>query len=449
MSVTSAPKASAARRTSAREVALTVLRDVFGPEHRRAQESFDVRARRAELDSRDRAFAAELAYGSIKMRRRIDWLLHSYLAQREKPLPPAIAEVLRLGAYQVRFMGGVEPHAAVYETVNLAMRHGHRGTAGLVNAILRRLSTEEAREPQREEFESLDDYLGVRFSFPTWIAARMRERFGEETCEAILSGLNVAPQHAVRVNLARCATIEEAEEALRALGAATTRSPLVAESLICESAVADDPEGRWIVQSEASCVPVDLLDPRSGERIVDMCSGRGHKTAQIVARANDAVVQSIELDERKLEVQRALLERMGAASTALVAGDAAEVPGEGDADAVLLDAPCSGSGILGRHAEARWRKEPGDAARAARMQARLLRAAARRVREGGRLVYSVCSIDACEGSAVVDAFLAENPAFARADVPERYRRFLRDGDVLIAPGIEGRDGFSVTLLQRR
>src|SRR5271155_870044 len=128
--------------STARELALQVVRDVFGPEQRGAQASFDVRARRSDLDARDRAFAAELAYGAIKARRLLDWYLKPYLAGRERTLPPVISEILRLGAYQLRFMSGVEARAAVFETVKLALRHGHKGTAGLVKAVLRRLSTD-------------------------------------------------------------------------------------------------------------------------------------------------------------------------------------------------------------------------------------------------------------------------------------------------------------------
>ncbi|MDQ2907849.1 MAG: rRNA small subunit methyltransferase B, partial [Candidatus Eremiobacteraeota bacterium] len=128
------PSGQARQSGNARDVAFAVVRDVFGPQARSAQASFDVRSRRAALDARDRAFAAELAYGSIKRRRLIDWQLAPYVGGRSKPLVPAIVDVLRLGVQQLHFMGGVDAHAAVSETVNLAWRHGHKGTAGLVNA---------------------------------------------------------------------------------------------------------------------------------------------------------------------------------------------------------------------------------------------------------------------------------------------------------------------------
>src|ERR1700681_4500157 len=171
---------SAPTATTAREVALQVCRDVFGPNPRGAREALDYRLRKTSLAPRDRAFATELAYGAIKMRRFLDFALQPYVGERAKALPQPIAEILRLGAYQLRAMHGVEAYAAVSESVGLARKYGHKGTAGLVNAVLRRVSTEPPREAD----------LGTRVSLPNWVVNHWRERFGEERLEAILGGVN-------------------------------------------------------------------------------------------------------------------------------------------------------------------------------------------------------------------------------------------------------------------
>ena len=433
------------KHMSSRELALAVIRDVFGPDRRGAQAAFDVRARRSGLDARDVTFAAELAYGSIKARRLLDWYLAPYLAGREKPLPEVIREILRLGAYQLRCMGGVDAHAAVFETVNLAMRHGHRGTAGLVNAILRRLSADEPAPPDPASFESEADYAATAFSLPTWIVAQWQRAFDADLT-AIVAGVNAQPQRTLRVNALR-ANVDEALEILGADGAAVRRSEFVAEALIVDSGPAGDDNGaRWALQGEAACMPVDLLAPVAGETVLEMCSGRGNKSVQIAARMGNAGnLYCVEIEARKVAVLRQRLEAAGATAAAVVEGDArrVEVP---LADAVLLDAPCSGLGILGHHPEARWRKSVDDPARLALVQAELLASAAARVRPGGRLVYSVCSTDPREGRDVVDAFLAAAPAFSRAALPERYARFVRGGDALVPPGVDGRDGFFIAVL---
>jgi len=433
---------------NAREVAFEVVRDVFGPELRGAQAAFDARARRAGLDARDRAFAAELAYGSIKQRRLIDWYLKPYLGSREKPLPPAILEVLRLGVYQVRFASGTSDHAAVSETVNLAWRHGHRGTAGLVNAVLRRMLADGPLEPDAADFASDNDYAGVRFSVPTWVAAQFGRSY-DGARNAALAGVNSAPQHALRVNTLRAEAIDVAAE-LAERGVTARPSPYVGETLVLDSgSVGDDPAGRWTIQGEAAAMPVDLLAPQPGETVLEFCGGRGNKTLQLAARTGGlGSVVTVELDEKKIRVMRDQLARSGVENVAVVHGDARETAAEVRAGAVLLDAPCSGLGVIGRHPEARWRKTPGDGARLAVAQDELLRAAAIRTASGGRLVYSVCSSDPREGSERIDAFLAEDHAFSRSPLPERYAPFARDGDLVVPAGIEGRDGFYIASLVR-
>lgn len=449
---------------TSRELALAVVRDVFpravGERARGAHEAFAYHAERSGLSERDRAFSAELAYGSIKARRYLDWLLAPYIGERAPQLPPTILEILRLGAYQLARMA-VAGHAAVSETVGLAKRHGHRGTAGLVNAVLRRIAAldERDRTPQRERFLSDDDYLGTLHSFPTWIVASVRKTFGDEVVEPVLRGMNAPPQTALRVNLLRLSP-EQAIDALRAAGVTARHSDLVAEIVLVTDgaprAVLDDPELRWEQQGEIAAIPVDLLAPQPGAHGVELCSGRGNKTLEIVGRMHDrGLLETIERDPRKVAQERERLERLGAYSVVLREGDATAVgEGEGDAtddaDFVLVDAPCSGLGILGRQPEARWRKEPGDPVRLAPLQAALLDAAAKRVHDGGRLVYSVCSFDARETHERVEAFLEGHHEFARGATPLRYERWrLPSGDLRVPPGIDGRDGFFIAVLERR
>jgi 16S rRNA (cytosine967-C5)-methyltransferase len=441
----------AQRALSSRDVALAVARDVFGTAQRSAQAAFDYRVRKAGLGPRDRAFAAELAYGAIKMRRALDWYLRPYVGKRGQPLPAAIAEALRIGAYQVHFMGGVEGRAAVFETVGAALRVGHRGTAGLVNAILRRMIADGAPPPERADFASDAEYLGTRYSVPDWIAAQFQERFGART-EAVLAGIDSAPQTAVRVNELR-ATLDGVRDALAERGVAVAPSPFVRDVLVVESgagaALGDDAEGRWALQSEASGIAVDVLDPQPGERVVDICSGRGNKAVQIASRMRgEGTLQCVELEPARVAVLERRLAEAGA-SAAVVCGDATLLAQDATADAALIDAPCSGLGVLGRHPEARWRKRPDDAERLSAVQAALLRAGALTVRDGGRIVYSVCTTDRRECEDVVDAFLAQEPAFSRAAPPERYAAFATAaGDIVVPPGIDGRDGFYVALLRR-
>src|SRR5271166_698377 len=177
---------------NAREVALHAVRDVFpapgsGSIERGAQEALDYRARKGRLDARDRAFATELCYGAIKMRRALDWYLAPFIGERKEPLPPAIAEILRLAVYEIVYTRADE-HATVFEFVNLAKRYGHRGVGNLVNAVLRTFLRERPPEMTRESFASDDEYVGTRYSLPSWLVRQWRATFGnafESICAAV------------------------------------------------------------------------------------------------------------------------------------------------------------------------------------------------------------------------------------------------------------------------
>jgi 16S rRNA (cytosine967-C5)-methyltransferase len=439
---------------SARDVALHVVRDVFpvSGQERGAQEALDYRLQKASLDPRDRAFATMLAFGAIKMRRTLDWYLRPYIGDRAKPLPPAIAEIARMAIFELRFTGA-QPHAAVSEWVNLAKVHGHRGTAGLVNAVLRGFLRDNPAPPQPEDFANEDDYLGAAFSYPTWLVRRLRETFGDEPLQEILEACNAPAQSAIVVNRART-TREAVAEWFAQHGAQARLSPIAQDAvLVSDGALACSSEvqsgGAWWVQSESSALVCDVLNAQPGEAIADACSGRGSKALQSAARLNgDGTLICIEKDARRA----AALERRAQQAQlplALIVGDATAPILQQRFDRILIDAPCSGIGVIGRHPEARWRKRAEDGERLAIMQRALLEALAPHVYEGGAIVYAVCSVDKQETVDVIDWFVRTHNV-QRGLIPAHLSGFETEaGDVLVPPGLDGRDGFFVARLERR
>jgi len=438
---------------SARNVAFAVVKDVFGPDKRGAAESLDRHLRRSNLEARDRGFVTELAYGTIERRRWLDFQLAPYLGARAAKLPLMIAEILRMGTYQLRAMR-VHDYAAVSESVQLARRYGHPGTAGLVNAVLRRVSEDPERLVDAETFPDPDDRLGTQASLPTWIVRAWRERFGAERLEEIVAGVNAPAATGLSIDR-RKATRDEvlarlAEHGIPAHASSFAADAVVIDGTVPTPALHEALGDRADVHAEAACFPVDLLDPQPGERILDACSGRGNKTLQIASATRDgASIVAIDDDERRCEAARMRLAAAGVTSVEVRTGDAGALDLAETYDAIVVDAPCSGLGVLGRHPEARWRKAPDDGERLASAQRTLLDAAAAVLRPGGRLVYAVCSTDPREAEGIVDPFLAASPAFARASLPERYAPFATAaGDVLVPPGIDGRDGFYIAVLHR-
>jgi 16S rRNA (cytosine967-C5)-methyltransferase len=442
---------------NARDVALQAIRDVFvapgGGTERSAQEALDYRARKAALSPRDRAFATELAYGAIKMRRALDWYLEPFIGERRKELPPVIAEILRLAVYELVYTRA-DTHATVFEFVNLAKRYGHRGVANLVNAVLRSFLRDRPLDPRPEDFENEDEYLGTRYSLPTWLVRQWRVTFGERT-EAIAAAVNEPARTAVTVNAMRT-NASETIERFAAEGITATPSAFVPESLLVDHTAAvvaaeQRAAGAWWVQSESSAMPVAVLNPQPDESVLDVCSGRGNKALQIGARlAGQGTEVCLEREARKAGILEGRLAEAGIAA-GIVIGDATTVllaPGQ-RFDRALLDAPCSGVGVVGRHPEARWKKQPGDGERLALTQRALLEALAPSIHEGGALVYAVCSTDRRETVEVVEWFRSR-ANFERGLIPAAFEPFITaEGDVLVPPGLDGRDGFYIARLEHR
>ncbi len=441
---------------TAREVALQVVRDVFPPPgagaERGAQEALDYRLEKSDIDARDRAFATHLAFGAIKMRRTLDWYLQPYIGSRDKALPPVIGEILRLAIYEIRFTNA-QPHATVSQWVGLAKRFGHRGTAGLVNAVLRSFLRDNPAPPQRADFENEDEHLGAAFSYPTWLVRQWRATFGGEQLQEILEACNAPAQPSVVINSAKTQR-EDVIAWFKEHGAQAHASELAQDAvLVSDGALARrgerESDGAWWVQSESSAAVVDVLNPQAGETIADVCSGRGSKALQTAARlGGDGALVCIERDPRKAA---ALEHRALAAGLAVgtIVGDATAPILQQQFDRILIDAPCSGIGVIGRHPEARWRKRPDDGERLALTQRALLEALAPHVYEGGAIVYAVCSTDSRETTDVVEWFLRTHNV-QRGLVPARFAEYeTESGDILIPPGLHGRDGFFIARLERR
>lgn len=438
---------------NAREVALQAVRDVFPVEasqERGAQEALEYRFDKAALDARERPFCTNLVFGAIKMRRTLDWYLHPYVGTRGKPLPPVIAEIARLAIYELRYTAAAD-HAVVSQWVNLAKRYGHRGTAGLVNAVLRSFLRDRPAEPAREDFENEDEFFGALYSYPTWIVRQWRSVFGARL-EDVLKACNEPAQFAVTANRART-TRERLRESFIARGSVASDSEIAEDSVLVGAgamAVTNEREaaGAWWVQSESSAAVVDVLNPQAGETIVDACAGRGSKALQIAARLQGAAPPlCIDRDRRKIEA----LERRAREADLEVATLAADATAGVTQrfDRALIDAPCSGTGVIGRHPEARWRKRPDDGERLALTQRALLDALVPQLFEGGAIVYAVCSTDPRETTEVIDWCLRAHNV-ERGLIPARLRGLqTAQGDVLIPPGLQGRDGFYVARLDRR
>ena len=440
---TEAPEGVARERT----VALRVLRRV--DEGAYADRALAAEVRRAELDPRSRAHATRLAYGAVQRRRTLDWLIDGAL-DRPAALEPAVRDILRLGAYELAFSDGVPPHAAVDQAVRQA--RGLRGPkarvsarAGVVNAVMRRLAADsEERLAELEEGGAAT--AGLRHSMPDWIAERLIEALGEGDAVAVMRAAAEPAESAVRWN-----PLKGPRAGLEAeLPEGWTRDPAIPEAYVVPGAFALETSAAWarglvIGQSRASQLVAHVVDPAPGKRILDLCAAPGAKTTHLAALAPGARITAVELHPARARGLRDLARRMGAVVD-VIEGDALEVDLPGGFDAVLVDPPCTGLGVLSSRPDARWRRREESLEPLTRQQAGLQARALEQVRPGGRVVYSTCTLIAPENEDVVrgagvplDDLAAEYPGMAHPRLP---------GALLTLPHRHGTDGFFIARLRR-
>jgi 16S rRNA (cytosine967-C5)-methyltransferase len=405
-------------------------------------------------DPRDRRLAAELAYGVARWRFRLDFALRAATGRRVKDLDRAARTLLRLGAYQLAFTDRIPAPAAVDETVRLAGRDPR--VRAFVNGVLRRLAREGLPEPPPGPED-----LGARLSLPDWLARRWLNAFGPGGAEARARHANTPAPLTLRVETRRV-TPRALAEALEAAGLTVTPSAILPDALRVtgDLAVPNLPgyaAGWFYVQDEASQLVGRLAGARPGERVLDACAAPGGKTGQLAAAVGErGTVVAVERDPGRCARLRDNLARLGLANVRVAEGDAAELP---DAlagapfDRVLLDAPCTGLGVLGRHPEGRWWKTEAAVAACARAQGHLLARLADRVAPGGHLVYAVCTVEPEETRDVVAAFLAARPDFATVPAGETLGDsaapwITPEGFLDTAGNAAGMDGFFAVHMRR-
>ena len=392
-------------------------------------ELLDREFRSSALPIEERRLATELAYGCLRRRGTLDAVIERCAGRRMREITPGIDDILRLGVYQLLYLDRVPAYAAVDETVKLAKRFGPKGSDKFVNAVLRSVQRIEGEIAPPAKEESPASSLAVSHSHPLWLVERWLARWGRAEVEALCSANNTVPPLTLRVN--RLRTSREAliamltREGARAIPHGDHPLALDIEELPRPLGdLASFRKGLFQVQDVSGMRVVDLLGARPRERIADLCAGPGGKATAIAeAMGDEGEVLCVELRKRKAAMISENAKRLGLGCIRVVIGDALRARtliGRQPMDRVLVDAPCSNTGVLGRRPEARWRLCEDDIGRLAELQVGLLSAAAAVVRPGGILVYSTCSIEPDENEKVVGLFLRRFPGFGLEDQISLY-----------------------------
>jgi 16S rRNA (cytosine967-C5)-methyltransferase len=368
------------------------------------------------LDGRERAFAMQLAYGTVQRVRPLDHAIETFAGRPLRKVDPPVLAALRLGAYQLAYMASVPAHAAVDETVELVRSSGLERAVGFTNAVMRRLATG-LQNLIRSLPENTPTAAALKHSYPDWVAETWWREHGPETALALMDAQNAPLPTVVRVSARRVSDL--------------TPGPLEVEQ------VPPDWLERGIVwpQSWASQLAALTVGASPGERILDLCAAPGGKATQLAEVAGEVVAVEVHAGRARELAENAA--RLGVANVRVLWADALTLPGDiGLFDRVLVDAPCSGLGVLASRPDRRWRAEPLPT-----LQRDLLEVALARVKPGGTIVYSVCTINRAENENVVDALGA--PVDDLGAIWPEYRHPGRPEFLLTLPHVHRTAGFFI------
>ncbi|MDO8501264.1 MAG: 16S rRNA (cytosine(967)-C(5))-methyltransferase RsmB [Gemmatimonadaceae bacterium] len=430
--------------TTPRVVAAGICADLRSGEM--LDSSFERRA--SGLDGRDRRWLRELVYGMLRARGATDAILEERVRGGLSRVDADLVDLMRLGVYQLLHMGSVPAYAAIAQTVELAkVRHGI-GASKLMNAVLRRVDRESADLSVPLPADPLEA-MAVKYSHPGWLVARWLSRWGEESTAVLLMKNNSEAPVVIRpFGIVR----EQLEAMLEASGVDVEDAPLARESIqisggISLTELGAFKQGLFFVQDPGSTLVTQYAAIPQGAVVADLCAAPGGKALELSRTAS--VVLALDRSPQRLVRLLENRARLEVSNLYVAAGDA-RFPAIREADAVLIDVPCTGTGTFRRHPDARWRLKASDLSAMAALQASILRAAASVVKPGGLLIYSTCSLEPEENDAQVEEFLARNPEWTLEPPPQGVvpAETIDRGYLRVLPQVHGSDGAFAARLRR-
>lgn len=412
----------------------------------------DAELESSEMNELDKGLMNEIVTGVIRWRMKLDWVLTGFFHGSFTKAETNIRNALRVALYQILFLDRVPQSAAVNEAVEFMKRLRGQKVANQVNAILRNIirSTDNIRYPDINEDQI--QHLAVVESHPVWMVRRWVTRFGYDQTKDLLEASNRIPDLTIRVNRLKM-------DINYFLDRLTERQIQFQKSKYLDWFVRVQHmagigksemyrNGFFVVQDESAGIPVILLDPKPGDRVLDLCSAPGGKTTFIgELMKNIGEIVAVDKYGTRLSMVKAACQRLGIANVHFVASDARTIKVQ-PADKVLVDAPCSGLGVLAKKPDAKWKREQEDLVTLANIQHAILANAAQLVKDGGILVYSTCTMEPEENAEIIREFLSQHPDFE----VDRAEKFVdgslvnSDGFVETFPHKHGMDGsFSARL----
>lgn len=373
-----------------------------------------------ELIPRDRAFIRSIVYGTIRWQSRLDWIIDQFATRPVSKIDPMVCTILRMGLFQLLYMDRVPVSAAVNTSVELAKNNRRHWAAGFINKVLRRAAIEFDDLPWPDEEADPVKYLVVDQAFPEWMIERWLHRWGVDPTKKLCRAMNTIPTMTLRTNTL-ITSRNDLIEALKTTGTVFRPTPFSPEGLMVSSPLGPLSEqpafgrGWFQIQDEAAQLVSHLLNPQPGQIVWDACAGLGTKTGHLAQlMKNQGRLFATDVHGRKLDALAVEMKRLGVTIVEQQRLDLSHpdsIHNLPEFDRILLDAPCSGMGVIRKNPDCKWSQSSDDFLRHHQRQTVFLDSVARHLRPGGILVYSVCSMEPEETQSVVEEFLRKHPEF--------------------------------------
>lgn len=432
------------RRKSARQVALEVLEGVFD-QGAFSNIALNKALNKGQLSQQDKGLVTELVYGTVARKLTLEWYLSHLIEDRDK-LDSWLYILLLFSLYQMLYLDKIPNHALIHEAVELAKKR-KQGSEKFVNAILRRIEREGVAD-----FESIkrkNKRYSIQYSTPVWLVKALIEEYGEERSLAILASLFERNKASIRVtDLARKEDLKDlldAEDSLLAPSALVKKQGYFAGHELFS-------RGVITIQDESSQLVAPTLGIEGTEKILDACSAPGGKTLHMASYLSSGKIIALDLYDHKLQLIEEAASRLGLADKVqtkkLDARKVFQEFGKDAFDKILVDAPCSGIGLLRRKPDIKYNKENADFLSLQKIQLEILDSVCQSLRKGGIIAYSTCTIFSQENGQVVSKFLESHPNFEQVILKHERKDILKDGCILITPEQYGSDGFFISQFRR-
>lgn len=425
---------------TARNLALAVLEDVLANQAY-SNIALNKHLKGSHLSAADKGLVTEIVYGTVARKLTLEWYLSHFIEDRDK-LDNWLYILLLLSAYQLRYLDKIPNHAVVNEAVELAKAR-KKGSEKLVNAVLRRILRE--GWPDIATIRRKNKRDSIAYSLPVWLVSKLKEEYGEERAQAIFESLLVRNKASIRVtDLSRKgeikAVLEASDSPLAVSGLVKEQGHLAGHDLFSEGAIT--------IQDESSQLVAPTLDLQGDEQVLDACAAPGGKTAHMASYLISGKVTALDLYDHKLDLIQENAQRLSVADRVqtqkLDARKVHEFFGRDSFDKILVDAPCSGIGLLRRKPDIKYNKETADFTSLQEIQLEILGSVCQTLRKGGIITYSTCTIVSEENFQVVEAFLESHPEFEQVKLEHECKDILKDGCILVTPELYGSDGFFIS-----